>query len=294
MEVGCGGTVLVALLLRAAKRGAAGRPLQIGAGTASAALTRVRARRYNDWFMAVPLPRDRAWQIASRSPAQTKVLETVLAAAKFPRAVVTFDLDSTLFDNRPRQLAILGEFAAAKGLSGVERLDPQKIDGWKTAEEIPRLGGAQGRERELMAEFKSFWRTRFFTSEICRHDVALPGSAEYVRAIEAAGAKVVYLTGRHEAMREGTAASLASGGFPAGVLLMKPTFEMTDTEWKEIAVAKLRELGVVIGCFDNETTHVNRLRAAFAQAAVVWIRTDTSPEAEPVAKDVLEIDGFLR
>ena len=244
--------------------------------------------------MSAPLPRDRAWQIASRSNAQSKVLDSVLAAAKTARAVVTFDLDSTLFDNRPRQLAILSEFARSKKLGGVEKLDPEKIDGWKTAEEIAKLSGVNGRERELMAEFKEFWRTRFFTSEICRHDVPLPGAADYVRAMEAAGAKIVYLTGRHAAMRAGTAASLAGGGFPVGTLLAKPTFEMSDTQWKEVAVAKLREMGAVVACFDNETTHVNRLRAAFPQAAVVWIRTDTSPDAEAVAADVLVIDGFLR
>ena len=209
-------------------------------------------------------------------------------------AVLTFDLDSTLFDNRPRQLAILGEFARAKNLGGVEKLDPEKIDGWKTAEEISKLSGATGREAELIAEFKNFWRTRFFTSEICKHDVALPGAAEYVRAIEAAGAQVVYLTGRHEAMRAGTAASLAAGGFPVGTLFAKPTFEMSDTQWKEVAVTKLRELGPVVACFDNETTHVNRLRAAFPQASVVWIRTDTSPDADALPSDVPVIDGFLR
>ena len=244
--------------------------------------------------MAVPLPRDRAWRIGATHSAQTKVLDAVLAASATQRAVVTFDLDSTLFDNRPRQLAILSEFAAKNALTGVDRLDPEKIDGWKVAEEIAKLAGAKGRESELMASFKTFWRTRFFTSDVCRHDVALPGAAAFVVAVERAGAKIVYLTGRHEAMRDGTADSLAAGGFPKGEILMKPTFEMSDTQWKEVAVARLKEMGTVVACFDNETTHVNRLRAAFKQAAVVWIRTDTSPEAEPVAADVQEIDGFLR
>ena len=244
--------------------------------------------------MAAPLPRDRDWQIRTKSPSQTKCLDAILAAARTTRAVITFDLDSTLFDNRPRQLAILAEFAAEKDLRGVDRLQPEQIDGWKTAEEIQKHDGSKGRERELMAEFRTFWKSRFFTSEICRHDVALPGAAEYVTAVERAGAKVVYLTGRHEDMRAGTAASLAAYRFPAGSILMKPTFEMSDTQWKEVAVEQLKKIGTVIACFDNETTHVNRLRAAFPQASVVWIRTDTSPDAEPVAADVPAIDGFLR
>ncbi|HVO31422.1 MAG TPA: hypothetical protein VMV18_11815 [bacterium] len=246
--------------------------------------------------MPPPLPRDRVWRIDARHPDQTRVLETVLGEAKKRSrdAVVTFDLDSTLFDNRPRQLAILAEFARAKGLEGVESLRHDQIDGWRVTEEIRRLRGTNGREQELMAEFKAFWRTRFFTSDVCRHDVPLPGASDYVASVESVGARVVYLTGRHEDMRAGTASSLGDGKFPTGTLLMKPTFEMSDTQWKEIAVARLREMGSVVACFDNETTHVNRLRAAFPDAIVVWIRTDASPEAEPVAGNVLAIDGFLR
>jgi predicted secreted acid phosphatase len=245
--------------------------------------------------MPVPLPRDRTWRTRERSTSQTGLLDEVLAAAvRVKRAVVTFDLDSTLFDNRPRQIAILSEFASANGLSGIERLVPEQIDGWKVAEQIPRLAGCAGREAQLMVEFKAFWRTRFFTSDVCRHDVPLDGAAAFVAAVEKAGARAAYLTGRHEAMRAGTVASLAEGGFPAATLLMKPTFEMSDTQFKETAVTKLAEMGTVIAFFDNETTHVNRLRAAFPQAIAVWIQTDTSPDAEPVAPDARIIDGFLR
>jgi predicted secreted acid phosphatase len=244
--------------------------------------------------MPSALPRDRAWQVASRSAAQTAVLEKILQAAALPGALVSFDLDSTLFDNRPRQLAILAEFAQSKGLTGVEKLQPERIDGWRTAEEIAALGGAAGREQELMAEFKAFWKGRFFTSEVCRHDLPLPGAPEYVLSVAGSGARVVYLTGRHEDMREGTVKSLSAARFPDAHLLMKPTFQMNDTEWKEVAVTRMREMGTVVAAFDNETTHVNRLRSAFPAATVVWIRTDGSPDAEPLAPDIHAIDGFLR
>lgn len=241
------------------------------------------------------------WNSSARTPEQTRALDEVLrrvgqAVLSRPalKPVVTFDLDSTVFDNRPRQLAILSEFARSKNLAGVETLEHTDIDGWHVTEHIMRLGGAAGREAELRAAFKDFWRARFFTSEYCLYDHSLPGAGEYVQSVERAGATVVYLTGRHEDMRSGSAKSLHAGGFPEGTLLMKPTFEMTDTQWKEIAVAKIRELGEVVACFDNETTHVNRLRSAFPGAYVVWLRTDHSPEAEPLPADVPSIEGFLR
>lgn len=240
-----------------------------------------------------------AWRSGSRSPEQTRVLRevsdrlgaAVLAAGKGPMPVVTFDLDSTLFDNRPRQLAILSAFAQAHGLGGVEGIAIDEVDGWRVAELVPRLSGST---TDLQAAFKPFWRDRFFTSEFCRHDVALPGASAFVREVERAGGQVVYLTGRHEDMRRGTADSLAEGGFPAGTILMKPTFEMTDTQWKEIAVARLREMGPVVASFDNEPTHVNRLKSAFPAAMVVWLRTDHSPETEAVPDGTPSICGFLR
>ena len=232
---------------------------------------------------------------------QTLVLEEVLRRVgdavlrkPEPTPVVTFDLDSTVFDNRPRQLAILSAFAKAKGLTGAETVDFTEIDGWRVTEWITRLGGSAGREAELKTEFKSFWRDRFFTSEHCLFDHPLPGAGAFVQEVERAGAIIVYLTGRHEAMREGTIQSLRGGGFPAGTLVMKPTFDMTDTQWKEIAVAKIREMGEVVACFDNETTHVNRLWAAFPNAYVVWLCTDHSPEAEPLPEGTPHIEGFLR
>lgn len=240
-----------------------------------------------------------AWRSAFRSPEQTAVLRevsdrigaAVLSAGKGPMPVVTFDLDSTLFDNRPRQLAILSAFADAHGLGGADALTIEEVDGWRVAELVPRLSGGTA---DLQSAFKPFWRDRFFTSEFCRHDVALPGASEFVREVERAGAQIVYLTGRHEDMRGGTADSLAEGGFPAGTILMKPTFEMTDTRWKEIAMARLREMGPVVASFDNEPTHVNRLKTAFPAAIVVWLRTDHSPETEPVADGTPSICGFLR
>lgn len=236
------------------------------------------------------------WRTDERSPEQTRILDGVVERVEKAGGarVVTFDLDSTLFDNRSRQLAILTDFAACHGLDGVEKLGIEDIDGWLVAKSIRRLSGAEGRVDELERLFKPFWRERFFTSELCRHDVPLPGAADFVNAIEGAGAGVVYLTGRHEPMRAGTVDSLSGGGFPEGTLVMKPTLEMSDTEWKEISVERIRKMGAVLACFDNETTHVNRLRAAFPGATVVWVETDHSPEAESIDDSVPRIHGFLR
>ena len=251
---------------------------------------------------ALPRNRTQVWQVDARSAAQTKLLGDVLKAVEVaataqprgPKPIVTFDLDSTLFDNRPRQLAILREFAQAFRLGGVERLALEHIDGWQVLATALSLDGAAGREAELRAAWRPFWSERFFSSWICKLDLPLPGAAEFVREVEAKGASVLYLTGRHEEMRPGTEASLAEGRFPSSTCLMKPTLAMKDTEWKELAVDKVRALGPVAACFDNEPAHANRLAAAFPSARVVWLRTDHSLDAEPLRDGIPGIDGFLR
>ena len=48
------------------------------------------------------------------------VLERVLARVRaMPGAVVVFDLDSTLLDNKPRQARILREFGTAHGIAAL-------------------------------------------------------------------------------------------------------------------------------------------------------------------------------
>ena len=66
-------------------------------------------------------------------PDWPKSLTTVLdrARALGGKAVVVFDLDSTLFDNRPRQARIVREFGAAKGLGELSACTADHFEsGW--------------------------------------------------------------------------------------------------------------------------------------------------------------------
>jgi predicted secreted acid phosphatase len=204
--------------------------------------------------------------------------------------VVVFDLDSTLLDNRPRQARILREFGQISGLKPLALAKPEHWVDWDIRRAM-RNAGVSERDIELTAEAaKQFWRERFFTSEYCADDEAIAGAARFVGAVHAAGAQVAYCTGRHEPMRQGSVACFQRLGFPvpgAGVhLLMKPTFEQTDDDWKEMAYARLRKIGRVLAVFDNEPTHVNGYRRAFPDALCVHLATDDS------GRDVTLLDGI--
>ncbi len=228
----------------------------------------------------------------------TSPLDDVLETLRRDGGLCVFDLDSTLLDNRPRQALILREFGESVGEAALLAAGPQHFDGWDLEVAMRNAGVSPERARELRDPARHFWRERFFTSEYCRHDVPVRGAPEFVRAAAALGT-VVYLTGRHEAMREGTVDSFRACGFPRpqgpGVhLLLKPTADMHDDLWKDQACAQVLSMGRVVAAFDNEPAHINRYRQTFAGALCVHLDTDHSGRPIPLALGIVSIPNFLR
>jgi beta-phosphoglucomutase-like phosphatase (HAD superfamily) len=228
------------------------------------------------------------------------VLERTLARARSlgGRAVVVFDLDSTLLDNRPRQAVILAEFGRARGIPELAAVRPEHWESWDIRRAMENAGLPPVEVERVAEDAKAWWRERFFTSEYCKLDEAIPGARDFVFAVQQSGAQVAYCTGRHEAMRAGTEECFRRLGFPvpgaAVHLLMKPNFEISDDAWKESAYDRLNALGEVVAVFDNEPTHVNGYRAAFPDALVVHLATDDSGRPVPLADGILSVRDFRK
>jgi hypothetical protein len=232
-----------------------------------------------------------------------QVLEEILARCKQlgNKGVLIFDLDSTLFDNRPRQVRILREFGELKTLPA---LIANQIHHWKSGWDMQgamvSAGLPPAQTESLMAEAKEFWRERFFTSTYSECDVAIPGAAAFLRDVVATGAQVLYLTGRHEGMRAGSVRAMELCDFPVpdaarGVrLMMKPTLAEDDDAFKEFAVAEVKRLGQVLAAFDNEPTHANGYRRSFPEAKVVHLATDHSGRPVPLLEGIVSIPDFAR
>jgi hypothetical protein len=223
------------------------------------------------------------------------VLLDVLERARSlgPRGVVVFDLDSTLLDNRPRQARILREYGEAHGLPALAAARPEHWAGWDLRSAMAATGLLPPLIDLHVEPAKEFWRARFFTSEYCAVDEAIPGARAYLERVHQTGVELTYCTGRHEPMRAGTVSSFARLGLPLPGehvhLLMKPTFELGDDEWKQVAYERLRALGEVIAVFDNEPTHVNGYRHAFPDALCVHVATDDSGRPVPLSDGVVSV-----
>lgn len=225
----------------------------------------------------------------ARSALLGRILDRVRDEASRGPAVVVFDLDGTLMDNRPRVVAILHELGhhwREIHPEAAERCASASVDdiGYGFVENLRRLGvhGAS-----LHEEGFAFWKKRFFADPHVRHDVEVRGARAFARAVHEAGAVVVYLTGRDlPNMALGSFASLRDLGFPIGVigteLVVKPSFDTADADFKRAVAPDLRRLGAVVASFDNEPVNVNIFLDAHPASFGVFLDTQHAPDPPPL------------
>lgn len=220
-------------------------------------------------------------------------------AARGSTPVVVFDLDHTLFDNGPRTLALLRDYAREAGESALQaalETQPTTNVPYMVGEVLSRAGEHRP---EIVEAARKYWGDRFFTDDIQRLDVPVPGAQSYVADVFEAGATVVYLSGRDAPnMLVGCAESLRTHRFPVGlahtVIVLKPTWDMPDLDFKRDVIDFLSSLGVVVASFDNEPANCNMFRRMFPQAVSVFLDTAHAPDSPPLDAGIPTIRDFQR
>ncbi len=230
-----------------------------------------------------------------------RTLEAILARAKQlgPKGVLAFDLDSTVFDNRPRQARIVREYGAQEGLGALQSCQPFHFtSGWDLRAAMTGTGFSAADADTHYTALKRFWAARFFTSEYCSADIEIVGAPRFLQACAKTGAQIVYVTGRHEEMREGSIKALAKCGMPVPAqdgsvrLLMKPSLREDDDGYKRVAHAQVAGFGALIAAFDNEPTHINDYATEFPEATPVHLATDHSGRKVTLHERAVSIPHF--
>ena len=237
--------------------------------------------------------------IVDQNALLAKIVERCRPVPGQPVPVVVFDLDGTLMDNRPRTMVILQELAQelrAEAHSSAEVLAATR------AEELAYLLGDSLRKLgvehpELLTRAESFWKTRFFSDDYLKHDVAIAGSVAFARACYDAGAVIVYFTGRDlPLMGLGSFQSLRDLGYPIGVvgteLVCKPDAKIPDEQFKRAEGPKIARVGRIVAAFDNEPGNCNAFLEIAPDSEVVFVDTQHLPGAPALHPGVHVVGDF--
>ncbi len=206
-----------------------------------------------------------------------QTVEREVRAGRLP--VVVFNVDGTIFDNRPRSQAILRDFVEAGGDSlseitdSVYALRADSIDYYV----VDSFRGAGIHNLFFLESALKFWADNFFSNQYVRHDVPIGGSVGYLNRLHEAGAMIVYISGRGlPNMLEGTIEALHRAGFPIAtsrtLLVMKPTPRENNYEFKRREFARINQLGRVVAAFENDPRAGEAMARSFPRAEIVLIR----------------------
>lgn len=218
------------------------------------------------------------------------VLRQILDQAKKSRGLdVVFDLDSTLFCVSTRTQAILRHLSEDEDLKRLFPEPTSRLKNVRTDKMDWGLRAVLSRE-QIMATIDFFdqlrmkWSDLFFSSEFLLHDEPYVGAVEYVKALDAAGANVYYLTGRDRVrMGEGTLASLRQHGFPLlseSALHMKPDAKRHDADFKKDKLLELNFNPSTCWFFENEPVIINLVRRHLPDLPIVYMKSVHSGREE--------------
>jgi hypothetical protein len=215
---------------------------------------------------------------------ETEVLNRVLTQAKSSTSpIIVLDLDSTLYEVRPRTFQILKEWREKAQLSSPFRSAMEKLDlssvGYSLKDTFRSLGlESDFSTLEEFQDAKSFWSARFFSSEYLKFDHAYEGAVEFCKNLHGEGAELVYLTGRDEVnMGEGTRLNLLRDGFPLDSqkthMMLKKSPQDSDVVHKKDSADWINRKGKVVASFENEPVNLIALYEQFPQSMHIFVDT---------------------
>jgi hypothetical protein len=232
-----------------------------------------------------------------------KLEARVASVAAGRRPIAVFDIDSTIYDIRPRVLRILREWLEAKEAgpevhAAIGRLTEAGI-GYSVDDAFLAAGlllESPDVRRSLELAI-AFWKPRFFSSDYLHLDVPYPGVVAFMRRLATMGVHIAYVTGRDSIeMRPGTERMLRRDGFPhepsEASLELLPQLGQADFEHKLGSVRSLAGRGEIVACFENEPKVIAAYEQQHPDAVHVFFDTVSSPAPAPPAEKVLRLNSY--
>ena len=217
---------------------------------------------------------------------------------KEPQGAFVFDLDSTLICVHQRSEAILrhiaqspdfqeNHFQEAEVLSRIQ-VHPQDF----SLKEILRRAGLKNLSFSLYKKIFMEWTRFFFSNDFLKYDQLYKGVHSYLSALNAAGAKILYLTGRSRSlMGPGTLLQLKKWRIPLqneNCLIMKNNTFTEDAFFKKNCLKDLLKIYKKIWFFENEPVIINFVQNFLPEIQIIFVQTAHS-RRQTVKKEVPRI-----
>lgn len=217
------------------------------------------------------------------------------------RVLVTFDLDSTLFDVSPRTQKIIWDFADVpvhqvrfpKETQRLKEVTTLRTD-WGFSAGLERAGLHESSEAFREALFK-YWQKHFFSNHYLQFDHLYDGAAEFLKEIHQLSTHMSYLTGRDiERMGNGSKEILELWGLPLdqkAELILKPHKSMEDAQFKTDYFIEQASHYDVIFFFENEPVNLIHLQQHCPQVRMIFFDSTHSGKAQPPV-NITTINSF--
>jgi hypothetical protein len=227
------------------------------------------------------------WDRPTTQRKQGRALRSVLkkvylAAQRGEKPVVVVDIDDTAADGRMR----LHAAAAAVGLPSSHLTSGADL-----------YAGHEG--ADLVLRRDAFHDHYFNDPDLQKLDTPQNGVVSFLREVQRAGGRVVYVSGRRETSRAATEQHIRNLGLPFGgsedLLLSAPNVEPATS--KQLAHGKIAAMGRTIAAFDNEASSAADYHAGFPGARVFRLATfrfHDAPEDKPAKVLVLKDFSLAR
>lgn len=220
-----------------------------------------------------------------------------------PRLIL--DLDSTLYEVRPRTLQILKDWRVSNEArefaplqAALEKLELGHV-GYSVRDTFHNLGISPDDTvvRNAWPSVRGFWSRWFFSNDYLVHDQPYAGAVDFVQRAFDLGAELVYLTGRDEpGMKRMTISNLERDRFPTDServsLLMKPSSSARDDDHKRSVAKKVAWGSDFVASFENEPKNLVAIAGELPQALHVFVETLCSEHAAEPVRGALRIKGF--
>ena len=150
--------------------------------------------------------------------------------ARGEKVRVVFDIDDTLSESRARTLVVAKSWDKANGTNHFDRLVLAQVgqNGTETAK-------AFNLPDDVAAAFQAHWDVAFWKGDNFAHDTPIAPMVTLAKQAKAAGAEVVFLTGRIDALETATIAQLQRFGLKdvnADTVVSKTDLSVRTGEFK--------------------------------------------------------------